>query len=340
MMAPLPVILMFAAAVLPQPRDGVDAPAGVARIRREAEALRPLVTSELAREFLRATADLPAVSPRTLYRDARRGSYLAEPEVTPLGAERRRALVPLTLDESFYYYTKYGSPLAYARPLELLARAGVHDVAGRKVLDFGYGTVGHLRLLAGLGADVTGVDVDPLLRALYSAVGDQGPVKGRTGRQGRITLVDGHFPANEAVRAAVGTGYDLIASKNTLKMGYIHPAEPVDDRLRVDLGVDDAGFVRALYSALRPGGRVLIYNICPAPSPPGQPYKPWADGRCPFPKAVWESAGFQIIAFDREDSEAAREVAHALGWDRGDTPIDLKADLFATYSLMRKPPGE
>lgn len=342
MITPLPIILLLASAAAPAPPQprAADAPAGVALIRQEAEALQPLVTSELAREFLRATADLPTIRPRTLYHDARTRSYLSESEVARLDAEGRRALIPVTLDESFYYNTRYGSPLAYARPLELLGRAGVRDVAGRKVLDFGYGTIGHLRLLAGLGAKVTGVDIDPLLRALYTAAEDQGVVKDRTGRDGRITLIDGHYPADEAVRAAVGAGYDLILSKNTLKMGYIHPAEPVDGRLRIDLGVDDAEFVGALYAASRPGGRVLIYNISPAPSPCGQPYKPWADGRCPFPKAMWESAGFRVIAFDRDDSDAARAVARALGWDRGETPIDLKADLFATYSLMQRPPGE
>ena len=53
---------------------------------------------------------------------------------------------------------------------------------------------------------------------------------------------------------------------------------------------------------LKPGGRVLIYNICPAPSLPGQPYKSWAEA-CPFDRAVWESAGFRVVAFDRDDSE-------------------------------------
>ena len=95
-------------------------------------------------------------------------------------------------------------------------------------------------------------------------------------------------------------------------------------------------FVRALYDALKPGGRVLIYNICPAPSPPGQPYKKWADGRCPFARETWEAAGFRVVAFDRDDSEVIRQFAHALGWDQGDSPIDLKADLFARYSLMEK----
>ena len=49
-----------------------------------------------------------------------------------------------------YYTTKYGSPLAYSRPIDLLGQAGLQDVSGRKILDFGYGTVGHLRLLAGM----------------------------------------------------------------------------------------------------------------------------------------------------------------------------------------------
>jgi hypothetical protein len=37
------------------------------------------------------------------------------------------------------------------------------------------------------------------------------------------------------------------------------------------------------------------------------------------------------------DSETIRKYAHALGWDRGESPIDVKNDLFAQYSLMEKP---
>ena len=131
------------------------------------------------------------------------------------------------------------------------------------------------------------------------------------------------------MKKAVGGGYDLILSKNTLKRGYVHPERPVDARRLLNLGVEDAVFVQALYDALKPGGRVLIYNICPAPSPPDQPYKPWADGRCPFARETWEAAGFRVVAFDRDDSEVIRKFAHALGWDQGDSPIDLKTDLFA-----------
>jgi SAM-dependent methyltransferase len=311
---------------------------GVALLRREAMNLEPLVASRLARDFLRATDALPAIAPRKLFVDEAKKVYVTEAEAASSIDEERRKWKPVPVDESLYYTTKYGSPLAYARPLDLLGQSGLEDVSGKKVLDFGYGTIGHLRVLAGLGVDVTGVDVDPFLRALYSAPEDQGLVKSRSGRDGRLRLIDGRFPADKAVTSIVGDGYDLILSKNTLKKGYVHPERPVEPRRLLGLGVGDAEFVKALHDALKPGGRVMIYNICPAPSPPGQPYKNWADGRCPFAKEVWESAGFRILAFDRDDSEAIRHLAKALGWDQGDSPIDLKTDLFAQYSLMEKRP--
>jgi hypothetical protein len=149
-------------------------------------------------------------------------------------------------------------------------------------------------------------------------------------------LLDGRFPADGEIKAAVGSGYDLFLSKNTLKRGYVHPERPVEKRRLLNLDVEDADFVRAVHDALNPKGWAMIYNVCPAPSPPDQPYKPWADGRCPFPRAVWEAAGFQILEFDRDDSQAIRTFAHALGWDRGDGAMNLKNDLFAQYSLFRK----
>jgi hypothetical protein len=51
---------------------------------------------------------------------------------------------------------------------------------------------------------------------------------------------------------------------------------------------------------------------------------------------VWEAAGFDVVAFDRDDTQAIRRIAAALGWDKGPSPMDLKTDLFAQYSLMRK----
>jgi hypothetical protein len=152
-----------------------------------------------------------------------------------------------------------------------------------------------------------------------------------------VTLLHGKFPTEESLKTAVGGGYDLILSKNTLKNGNLHPEKPVDKRLLVDLGVDDETFVRALFAALKPGGRVLIYNLYPAQSPPDQPYKPWADGRCPFPVALWEKVGFKVKAFDRNDTRSAHALGRALEWDKGQTAMDFEKDLFALYTLVEKP---
>ena len=308
-------------------------------LKREARALDSLVTTRLAKDFLKATANLPSISARTVYLDESKKTYLTESAARTLDQGEQNKLKRIDLDDSYYWNTKFGSPLAYARPLEVLGRSGLDSASGKKILDFGYGTIGHLRLLAGQGASVTGVDVDPLLPALYGTPGDQGVVKNPQGPDGQIRLIDGRFPADAAIKNAVAGDYDLIISKNTLKNGYVHPEEPVEPRRLLNLGVDDATFVNCLHEALKPGGHVLIYNINPAPSRPGEPYKNWADGRCPFARATWETAGFRVLAFDQDDSEAARAVGHALGWDQGASAIDLKSDLFAKYTHLEKPQG-
>ena len=48
-------------------------------------------------------------------------------------------------------------------------------------------------------------------------------------------------------------------------------------------------------------------------------------------------AGFLVTYFDRDDTEAARRMGHALGWDKGEDPMNLESDLFATYTLVTKP---
>jgi len=316
----------------PEPK----APPALETIRKQAVALAPGARSDLVREFLKAANDLPSIPPRRLFRDESKTRYFTETEAASLPDEQRKPLSEVEVGESYYYNTRYGTPLAYSRPLEILAAAGLTGLAGKRVLDFGYGSIGHLRLMAIEGAEAVGVEVDPLLRALYAAPGDQGAVRGRHGRDGSVRLIDGRFPADGPVREAVGSGYDLILSKNVLKNGYLHPERPVDERRLVRLGVDDGAFVRALHDALKPGGLLLIYNLCPAPAPPDKPYVPWADGRSPFPRSMWEEAGFRIIAFDADDSAAARAMAGVLGWDKGVGAMDLEKDLFGTYTLVER----
>ena len=310
---------------------------GLAGLRQDAGSLEPLVETALAKRFLRASESLPSIKPRVVYEDTAGGAAYTAAAAGALPEAQRKALLARTVDDDFYYTTKYGSPLAYARALDVVGvKANVASVEGKKLLDFGYGGVGHLRLLASLGARVTAVDVDPLLPALYSEPEDQGPIKGYDGaKDGSLALLSGHFPADPPVRAAVGSGYDFFLSKNTLKRGYIHPSQPTDERKLVRLGVDDATFLRAVHDALRPGAFAMIYNISPAPAPAGKPYIPWADGRSPFTRETWEASGFRVIEFDRDDTAAARAQARALGWDRDpEQPVDIDRDVFALYTLV------
>ena len=305
-------------------------------LRSEAAALRALAHSTLGRQFLDATANVPTIATRVVWTDSSRTHAWTDAEAAALADSTRARLVRRELDDSFYWNTRYGSPLAYLRALEILSGYGVKNVDRLRLADYGCGTLGHLRLLAALGADATGIDVDPMLRALYCEPGDQGPVPAHSGHGGRVRLVTGQWPAQDSIRAAVGGGYDLILSKNTLKNGYLHPAQPVNPRMLVHTGVADSAFVAELFRALKPGGLALIYNLCPAPAAPGQPYIPWADGRCPFAPAMWRAAGFEVEAFDQDDSPRARAMGHALHWDR-DSGMDLENGLFATWSLFKKP---
>ncbi len=322
------------------------------RMQAEATAMHAMMESDLGRAFLDGAASLPSITTRTIHREKKSRQWFSESEMKArLAADATLEFEAAQVDEDRYYDTKYGSPVAYARPFDLLGQAleqrGRRDFAGMKILDFGYGTIGHLRMLASQGADVTGLDVDSFLTALYSDPTDTGVITGNsnTHKDGRITLVSGRFN-DPKIGEQVGGDYDLIISKNTLKRGYVKPPEgiEVDKRMLIDLGVDDATFLKTLYDALKPGGHLLIYNICPKQNDyqkeGGGKYLPMADGLCPWPAKQLEAIGFKPVIIDRDDSEACRRMARILGWDQGDTgggAMDVENDLFAHYTLLAKP---
>jgi hypothetical protein len=299
----------------------------------EARVLRQHARTDLGRAFLKAAEAAPPFAPRTVYRRGKAREWLSPVAYQNLAEADRAVWTPVPVGEATYQGLTYGSPLAYMLPLDRLARAGCGDLRGKKVADFGHGGIGQLRLFAELGAEAVGIDVDPLQAALYSEPDDQGPV-GKAG--GSVRLVHGRFPADPAVAKAVGGGYDVFLSKNTLKRGYIHPEEKVDPKFLVDLGADDLAYLKAVAGALKPGGWLVIYNLSPAPNAPGKPYRPMADGRCPFSAADLTVAGFETVARDDPDDKAARAVGAALGWDKPPTSMMLEADLFALVTVARK----
>jgi hypothetical protein len=313
----------------------VEAPGILQTLRDEAERLRPWVSSELAGSFLGAVGRLPSPRARTILLDPETRRYYSKPEVSRMGGKQRAKLEKKVLEPAAYYTTKYGSPLAYSRVVDLLGKAGMSSFSGKRIMDFGYGSIGHLKLMAFQGGDVVGVDVDSYLTALYSADGDQGAQKNAEGPDGNLRLVEGHWPGDDGVRKTVGKGYDLFLSKNTLKRGYIHPEREADPARLVHLEVDDEVFVRSVYDLLNPGGLAAIYNLSPAQNPPDKPYIPWADGRCPFPRKLLEQAGFEVLSYDKDDTAAAREMARLLGW--GELGMDLETGLFGHITLLRRP---
>lgn len=309
---------------------------GTAKVMADAKQVEPLAKSPLLREFLRATQHLPTISPRTLWLDPEKRVYLTKSEFDALTDEARAKIRVTPRDEDFYYNTKYGSPLAYSRAIEILAAAGLKEWKGKRILDYGYGTVGHLRLMALCGADAVGVDIDPMLPMLYNQPDDQGKVKSPGGEMGRITMVNGSWPSDAATHKTVGEGFDVFISKNTLKRGYIHPEQHVDSRMLVQLGVEDAAYLKAIHEVLMPDGLLLIYNISPQRTPLGPDYKPWSDGRCPFPREVLEAAGFEVLEYDRDDNQPMSEIARGLGWHEAPFNMNFGTDTFAEYTLLRR----
>ncbi len=314
---------------------------GVERIVNDAKRLGPVVKSDGVKEFLHHASLLPKIASRKLLVRPDKSKYYTESQALAESEEVRATLVPYDVDEDKYFNTNYGTPLSYSRPLDVLFAHGLELPLGSKILDFGYGYIGHLRIFATMGLHATGVDVWPLLPTLYSFPGDQGQFTGLRGEAGSVRLIDGRFPADPAVVSSIGNGYRLVISKNVLKRGYIHPDRPVDNpKMRIDLGVSDDVVLKSFYDALTPGGFFLIYNICPALTPSDKPFVPWSDGRSPFTKTQIEAAGFEVLEFDKDDIEAVRIMGQTLGWDRpeeGEPGMDLINDLSVLYTLMRKP---
>ncbi|MBK8256099.1 MAG: hypothetical protein IPK82_25950 [Polyangiaceae bacterium] len=314
---------------------------GVPRIIADAERMRVVVKSEAAQQFLAQAPLLPRISTRALFRTADKSRYYTEAQAAALPESEKATLQPFSATEEVYYTTTYGSPISYARPIDILSANGASLQTGTKLLDFGYGYIGHLRLFATMGLHTTGIEVNPLLPALYSLPTDTGSIAGQNGEKGSIQLLDGSFPSNTDLVRQVGSGYNVLISKNVLKKGYIHPERPVPHPERqINLGVSDEVAIKAFFDALSPGGLFLIYNICPAPTPPDKPFVPWSDGRSPFTRAQLEAGGFQVVEFDKDDTEAVRTMGRALGWDQpfqGEPGMDLVNDLAVLYTLVRKP---
>ncbi|MDP1826173.1 MAG: hypothetical protein Q8L48_23100 [Archangium sp.] len=292
------------------PDAGVPPPV-LPEFRRLAVNLAPMLESPWVKDWLSAVNELKPVKPSTW--------YCAQDKQTCASKEPPDAGYSARVVDDEYVYARITEPLGYARPLDVLAAAGFSP-KGKKVLDFGYGNIGQLLMLSRLGAEVHGVEVDALIPLATRSV------------IGKVVLHHGFFAGDAKLVKELGGGFDLFMSKNTLKRGYVHPAQPKDAKGQIDLGLDDQKVLGLIFGMLKPGAFFYIYNLAPAQA---EPYKPMADGRCPWSREVLQAAGFEVLAYDADDSTKARQMGHLLEWDaEGD---DLQKTLFATYTLLRRP---
>jgi hypothetical protein len=302
--------------------------------QHQAALARPLVRTPLANRFLDAASALPPIRTRVVYHDAEKTHFYTSATAAALPADARAKLTKREVDEERYYDADVNDLLAYTRPLEIVASLGVDLRAGSKVLDFGYGSIGHLRMLASLGVDARGVDVYPALPAYYSEPGDTGVVPGLAGGPaGSLRLYHGVFPVDAKLVTEVGGGYDFVIAKNVLKKGYIHPDRPTDEKWLIHLGVDDATFLRTFHDTLRARGSMLVYNVF-TPIPADQPFKPMSDGRCAFTREQWEAAGFVVRVFDRDDAEGIRQLLGTLALDDAERAETKTYE--ALYTLVQR----
>jgi hypothetical protein len=302
----------------------------LAQLRADAAAVAPFATHGPARDFLQAVITLPEQAPRQVFTHKGKKQTLAPDRLALLPEADRVGFEPAMRDAAFFYSTYYGTPVAYVRALDVAGAHGLAGLNGTRVLDIGYGAIGAVRMMAGAGAEVSALDVDDLLTALYRDRADQGIVRGVDGRVGALRLFDGVFAGDTALTKAIGRHFDLIVTKNTFKRGFMKPAngrKPV-----VDFGVSDAALLAALRDTLAPGGLLVIYNLAGK----FDAARPSTDGRSPFDRAQFEAAGFDVLALDASDDSAARALGQALGWAA--QMGDLNVNLFTHFSVLRARP--
>lgn len=306
--------------------DGVGKPgAYVAKLQAIAKGLRVHAASEVARDWLDATGSLPWVQPRRLYQYPAKKDLFPRSAVMKLPAEHRGMLLSREFGEQVYYDGRYGSGLSYWPLVEALARAGMSSLAGLRVLDIGYGTILPLRLMACLGARVTGIDTDTFPIAMYGEPADKGAVRA-TKAATNPSRVGGSI---ELVRGKVGVEWtpsecDVVVSRNTLKNGYVHPSG--DNEPSVRLGMDGGAFLGVLRGALARGGLMLIYNTFDLAEP-----GPGSDGRCPFARDQFTAAGFEVLALDEPDDASQERYAEVM---RAHVPLEA-ATPRAVYTVVR-----
>ena len=304
----------------------------------ECDAVRADAATVAGNAWLDRADDIRAeLDERTFYSARRPNRAITSADYEALPEEEREGWRAFEVTPDSYYATFYGTAAAYLPAVDFAATAmDATDDAdlfeGKRVLDLGYGQMGQLELLAACGAEVVGVEVDPILTMLYDDTQQPRAVENPAGDGGSVRVTECLWPNEESCRENVGGGYDVIISRNLLKRGYVKPEKLLGNYVPVAHGMSDAEACGHFYDALSPGGVLVIYSLGGKPDPA----KPWTDIANPWPLGAWESAGFEVVHHDLDVSPGAREMFVALGYRTAEEAEDA---LFGVCSVYRKPAG-
>ncbi|MCP4248038.1 MAG: hypothetical protein GY778_13410 [bacterium] len=94
---------------------------GVPKIQTAAPTLRWLASTGIARAFLDADRRLPRIEPRTLDRSAEVKTYHGDEDAAELDDKQRQGPIDVRVTEDLHHTTKYGTPPACVRVLDLLS---------------------------------------------------------------------------------------------------------------------------------------------------------------------------------------------------------------------------
>ncbi len=302
----------------------------------ECEAVRALATTDAGRSWLDRSGDVRSeFDERAFYYALRPNRCLSVDDYDALPEDERGGWRRREVSADTYYATFYGTAAAYLPAVEFAAAAlGRADdpgaFEGTRVMDLGYGQMGQLELLAACGAEVVGVEVDPILTELYRDSLTPRSVANPHGASGSVRVTECLWPNEASCREDVGGGYDVILARNLLKRGYVKPRELIGNYVPVAHEMTDGEALGHFYDALAPGGVVVIYSLGGAPDPA----KPWTDIANPWPESAWGAAGFEVVHHDLDVSADAGEMFVALGYSEPDTVADT---LFGVCSVYRKP---
>lgn len=328
---------MIGVAVLFGPAGAQDwSPSALAA---EAEKVAGIMTQPAVLEWLSKAEELPEVEGQTLFIGPRTEGGFDRLVLTPgqalkVSEEELAECRAVEYGPGRYYATNYGSPIAYAGALACAAEAGIESFRFKRILDIGYGQLGQLEMLARCGAEVDGVEVDPVVHVLYDTTRLANAVAAADGTKGSVSLHFGEWFADWRLREAMGQGYDLILARNVLKHGYVQPEEPMEQFDPIDVGGSPEIGALALFDALRDGGVVVVYNLGGGPwRLDDGSYNAQADVRDPFGRETWEAAGFEVLHFQTNGSQLMREVGVALEWGSAEELESYNV----LYTVVRKP---